>query len=121
MSWTEGERTQVEEGMRTHPIESGKCAALARLVAAVASGGGRTTSGHQVRPLTGRFIVPKHAAPPCWASHTFARTEDHEVDVLTTGTGTPRALYLETHWEHADFLTVVDVDLLQVDPGIQQA
>lgn len=111
---------EVEQGMLTHPIESGRCAALARLIARVAEAGRREVSGHQVRPVAGRFIVPKHPHPPQWASHTFAQADGHAVDVLTTSAGTEQDLYLEKHWEHADHLELVDADLAEVDRGIQE-
>lgn len=119
VGWTDAERAEVEQGLLTHPIESGRCAALARLIAQVAIAGGREVSGHQVRPVAGRYVVPKHPNPPQWASHTFAGTEAHAVDVLTSSTGTLRDRYLAQHWEHPEYLALVDVDLEEVDRGIQ--
>lgn len=120
--WNEDERARVEEGIRQHPVPSGRCAALARVVFMVGQERDAATRGRQVRPprmSAARFVVPKVPHPPQWVSHTFVETHAHAVDALTGASGCPAAAYLETHWEYPDHLEVHDVDVETVDPGIQ--
>jgi len=122
VGWNDNERARVEDGIRQHPVTSGRCAALARVVYAVGHERDPTTRGRQVRPPTksaARFIVPKVPHPPRWGSHTFVEAHAHAIDVLTGVEGCPAPRYLETHWEYADHLEVHDVDVDAVDRGIE--
>ncbi|MBK8213704.1 MAG: hypothetical protein IPK71_08135 [Myxococcales bacterium] len=121
VDWNDDERSEVEGAIKRFPVESGKCAALARVVARVGISRDPSTRGRQIKPRgAARFVVPKHSDPPRWVSHTFVDTHRHVVDALTGASGCPSASYLATHWEYADALTVQDVDVEMVDPGIQE-
>jgi hypothetical protein len=123
IEWTENERATVEDGIRRYPVESGRCAALARVVFAVGRERDAATRGLQVHPLkksAARFVVPKVAHPPRWGSHTFVEAHERAVDALTGAEGCPAPAYLATHWEYADHLEVHEVDVDAVDPGIQE-
>lgn len=120
LEWDAGETQSIESAIRQHPVDSGRCAALARRVYTVAQSRDADTHGLQVRPKKpARFVVPRIDSPPRWSSHTLVSTRAHAVDALT---GTPGCLlddYLAQHWEYPDQLTTHDVDPFDVDPGIQ--
>lgn len=54
-----------------------------------------------------------------WASHTYVETHEHAVDALTGADGHEPAGYLAKYFRYAEVLETVDVDVYQVDPGIQ--
>lgn len=121
ISWDGKQRAKIEDAIRKYPIESGLCAALARVVYEVAKPGDEAAHGEQIRPKGGeRFVVPKHTARPLWATHTLVCTREHRVDVLTGAGGCEKDKYLASHWEYVDRLDVRPVDVHEVDPGIQQ-
>ena len=122
VGWNERERATVEDGVSRHPVASGRCAALARVVFAVGWQRDPATRGRQVRPpkrSAARFVVPKVPHPPRWGTHTFVESHHHAVDALTGADGCSALAYLDTHWEYADHLEVHHVDVDAVDPGIE--
>jgi hypothetical protein len=119
--WEENERAEVSAALTRFPIESGKCAALARVVTRVGLARDPQTRARLITPRSAaRFVVPKLPRPPIWASHTFAETHGHAVDALTAIDGCPAGEYLARHWEHVDALSVATVAPDDIDPGIQE-
>jgi hypothetical protein len=103
-----------------HPVVSGRCAAVARVVFEVGRRRDEETRGRQVRPTTrARYILPKHPDVQCWGSHTFVEAHRHAVDALTDVDGCDPALYLEKYFQYAEHLRVIDVDVHRVDAGIE--
>lgn len=124
-AWTPEERSTVEQALTRYPATSGHCAALARVVHKVGIQRDEKTRGRQVRPKVlgttprPRWIIPKHPSVPKWASHTYVETHEHAVDALTGVDGYEPSEYLEQHFSYAGWLEIVDVDVFQVDPGIE--
>lgn len=122
IDWRGNERDRVDDGIRRHPVASGRCAALARVVFAVGRERDETTRGRQIRPQkrsAARFVVPKVHQPPRWYSHTLVETHGHAIDAITGTDGCSAEIYLATHWEYCEQLEVHDVDVDTIDPGIQ--
>ncbi len=120
LTWSDDELVAIERAMKSHPIESGRCAALARRVFELAERTDSSTHGLQVLPKTpARFVVPKLPHPPLWYSHTLVSTRHHRVDALTRAPGCEEASYLERHWEYPEALRVDRVDVYEIDPGIE--
>jgi hypothetical protein len=120
VDWTSSERASVDEGIRKHPVRSGRCAALARVVVAVGRQRDESAGGRLIRPRSAaRFVIPKGPQPPTWYSHTFGVAHQHAVDALTGADGCVEENYLGEHWQHLEYLQVDDVDVELVDPGIQ--
>jgi len=123
VDWTEAERAELEQALGRHPVESGRCAAVARVVVRVGRARDPGSSGRQVRPRDGsaaRFVVPRQRLARRWGSHTYGKSHGHAVDALTGATGCEASRYLHDHWQFVDFLDVVDVDVELVDPGIEE-
>jgi hypothetical protein len=75
-----------------------------------------------VRPRgSARFIVTKFPTVQVWYSHTLVRTQAHHVDALTGVEGCAKEKYLELHWSYPEALEAVDVDVADVDAGVQNA
>lgn len=120
--WTAEEQARIEAGIALHPVGSGRCAALARIVFAVGVDRDDATQGRQIVPTSAaRYVVPKVSPTPRWGSHTFVDTHAHSVDALTGATGCPSSAYLPVHWEYPEALCIRDVEVQDVDPGIQEA
>lgn len=120
LPWKVQQRERVEEAMIRFPVDSGKCAALARAVIAVARVNDAEASGVQVNARKpARYILPKHPKVNFWHSHTLVRTLSHHVDALTGADGCVEASYLETHWNYPECLVMTDVDVDEIDPGVQ--
>ena len=101
-------------------FESGRCAALARIVHRTALPTDPRTQGRQVRPRGAeRWVVPNLPHPPQWASHTFVDTHQHAVDAITGVDGHASDRYLQDHWRFHEHLALCDVDVRAVDPGIE--
>lgn len=64
-------------------------------------------------------MIVKHSGVRVWASHTFVEAHRHVVDALTGVDGYDPARYLDRYFEHVSDLEVIDVDVHQVDPGIE--
>jgi len=95
-------------------------AALAREIHRIARPRDPDTRGLLISPRgAARFVVPKHTPRPLWGSHTLTATVGHHVDALTGTGGTSANDYLEEHWEYPEHLNVQEVDVFEVDPGIQ--
>lgn len=123
VGWNDQERADVEDAIERYPVESGRCAALARVVSRVGRARDPQTRGLQITPRQGsaaRFVVPKHPAPPRWGSHTFVETHAHAVDALTGVDGCAESIYLASHWQYTDALEVRAVDVDAIDAGIQE-
>ena len=120
LDWESTETTALGIAMGNHPIESGRCAALARRVMEVATPRDSGAHGLQVRPRSSaRFVVPKHTPKPRWNSHTLVSTRSHCVDALSGIPGCPDTEYLATHWEYPDQHVTSKVDVYEIDPGIE--
>jgi hypothetical protein len=120
LKWSAIEQGEIERGIARHPVESGRCAALARVVYAVAQPGDPDAGGLQVLPKSAaRFVVPKHDPKPRWGSHTLVETRRHCVDALTGASGTLTGTYLSEHWEYVEHIHMVSVDVFAVDVGIE--
>lgn len=123
VNWTDEERSDVDLAIARHPLESGRCAALARAVFAVGVRRDERTAGRQVRPRhsAARFVLPRKPLRRHWGTHTFAETHRHAVDALTKTDGCPADEYLGAHWQYPDALAIYEVDLETIDPGIEDA
>jgi hypothetical protein len=122
IDWTKEERVDVAQAIAEHPIGSGRCAALARVVFKTGAARDPNTKGRQVRPprtSAARYVVPKVPHPPQWCSHTLVDTHAHSVDALTGPDGCEKASYLEQYWEYPEYLEVIDVDVFGIDRGIE--
>lgn len=120
LEWDAGETQGIENAIQEHPVDSGRCAALARRVYMIARPSDPHAHGFQVRAKKpARFVVPKLDSPPRWSSHTLVGTRGHAVDALTGAPGCPLDGYLAQHWEYPDQLITEGVDPFSVDPGIQ--
>jgi hypothetical protein len=120
ISWTKQERDTVEQGMTDHPLNSGRCAALARVVYKVASVKDPEAHGVQIRPKRGaRYLVPKPPHVPYWFSHTLVETQGHDIDAITGPDGHDAQEYLEQYWHFHETLDVRSVDVETIDPGIE--
>ncbi|MCC6525919.1 MAG: hypothetical protein IT373_24945 [Polyangiaceae bacterium] len=122
VTWEPQERAEIEVGIRRHPLASGRCAALARVVYRVGKPRDEATRGRQVRPLrrsAARYVVPRTPHPPLWGSHTLTETQEHGVDGLTGVEGCAASEYLARHWLYAEALEVHDVDVFSVDQNIE--
>lgn len=120
IDWTDTERLRVEQGIADHPIDSGRCAALARVVHGVAKPRDPDVRGVQIRPrMPARWLVPKHPHVPYWFSHTLVETQEHDVDALTGPDGHRADAYLETYWHFHARIDARTVDLATIDPGIE--
>lgn len=119
LRWHHEQLARLEKALEQHPIDSGRCAALARRVHEVAKEGGDDPRGHFLTPRAGRWILPKVPHPPSWASHTVTETRAHAVDALTGSGGCEMPRYLPDHWQYPDAIKVSSVDVFEVDPGIQ--
>ncbi len=120
VDWTAAERSEVEAAIERYPIESARCAALARVVSVVGQRRDARTRGWQLRPRgAARYVVPRVPNPPVWFSHTFVETHGHAVDALTGADGCERPHYLVAHWQHPEVLAEHPVDVSEVDPGIE--
>lgn len=118
--WTSDERDEIVAAIDQHPVASGRCAALARIVFEVGRRRDEDTRGCQVRPRNrARYVLPKHPAVPRWHTHTYAEAHCHAVDAMTGAEGCDPSVYLERHFHYANALEVVEVDVHQVDPGIE--
>lgn len=118
--WTPEERAAVDAAMAAFPVESGKCAALARVVFAEGRRRDAETKGLQIRPKSAaRYILPKTPRVAFWHSHTYVETHAHAVDALTGTSGCEAASYLGEHWRYSMQLDVVPVDVESVDRGIE--
>lgn len=121
VNWTDDERQVVEIGIARHGIQSGRCAALARVVYRVAKPRDPHAHGVQLRPPEGAaWLVPKdHDRIPVWGSHVYVETQGHAVDAIAGPDGYPADAFVQDHWEWHDTLRVTDVDPETVDAGIQ--
>lgn len=120
--WRGTEKKRVEAALRRYPAESGMCAPLARLVFDVARQDDATATGVQIRPRgSARYILTKYPTKHVWHSHTLVRTRAHHIDALTGADGCAQGDYLAVHWEHPEALEALEVDVADVDPGVQHA
>jgi len=118
--WKKAQFRAVDEGMKKHPLKSGRCAALARIVHRVAITTDPSTHGIQLRPRgAARFLVPKYPHVPTWYSHTLVTTHQHNIDAITGASGHAASEYLEHYWNHHHDISVQQVDVATVDPGIE--
>lgn len=110
--WNRRQRERVTALMDAYPARSGECAALARALLPVAWERDRGAEGLLIRPRPGYgvYVVPR-VGEVMWFHHVAVGTEEHVLDALTGGVGTPRAEYLEAHWEYPDELSVDPDDL----------
>lgn len=118
--WKKAELRAVEQGIAKHPIASGRCAALARIIQRIAVTTDPAAHGIQLRPRgAARFLVPKLPHVPTWYSHTLVKTLQHKVDAITGAHGHAAGEYLEHYWEYHQNIEVICVDVEMVDPGIE--
>lgn len=72
--WKKAQLRAVNDGLKKHPLTSGRCAALARIIHKIAISTDPNTHGIQLRPPgAARFLVPKRADIPKWVDQ---RIED---------------------------------------------
>lgn len=118
--WNDTNRLSVAQAIADHPIDSGRCAALARRVLAVANPGDPAARGVQLKPRApARYLVPKHPDVPYWCSHTLVETREHDVDAITGPDGHRADAYLESFWHFPDRIEARTVDVATIDPGIE--
>jgi hypothetical protein len=118
--WTDPDRLSVAQAIADHPIDSGRCAALARRVLAVAMPIDTNARGVQLKPRApARWLVPKHPHVPYWSSHTLIETREHDVDAITGPDGHRADAYLEHFWHFPDRIDARTVDVATIDPGIE--
>lgn len=118
--WKKTQRRAVEDGLKKHPISSGRCAALARIIQRVAVATDPDTHGIQLCPRgAARYLVPKHPHVPLWRSHTLVTTHQHNIDAITGAPGHAAREYLEYYWEYHEVIDVQRVDVNVIDPGIE--
>ena len=120
IAWEPDEQGQIEAGIARYPAESNRCAALARIVYAVAQPKDERTRGIQITPNAAPWLVLRKPLPKKWGSHTLVETQEHRVDALTGAGGCPAPDYLEAHFKHAAALLVRDVDVSTIDTWIEQ-
>jgi hypothetical protein len=119
--WDADERSRIEDGIARYPAESGHCAALARIVYAVAQPRDERVRGLLVRPVTpARFLAVRAPLRKQWAAHTLVETQEHRVDALTGADGCPAHAYLAVHFLFPETLVVGEVDVSTIDPWIQE-
>ncbi|MFO0763010.1 MAG: hypothetical protein U0359_41625 [Byssovorax sp.] len=120
IAWEPDDQRRIEAGIERYPAESNRCAALARIVYAVAQPRDERTRGIQITPSAAPWLVLRKPLRRQWGSHTLIETQEHRVDALTGAGGCPAAEYLEAHFKFAQALIVRDVDVNTVDPWIEQ-
>jgi hypothetical protein len=121
VDWKPEERARVEQAIARNPVDSGRCAVLARRVLSIGLERDPSSCARHIRPRTAaRYVVPKLDPSPRWGSHTYAEVHAHGVDALTGAPGTAAAAYLEQHWKYAELLVVEEVDADKIDPGLQE-
>lgn len=121
VSWRPEDRAIVEAAIAEHPVVSGRCAALARIVYRTAKPHDPSTRGLHVRPRSAaRFVLPALPAPPTWGSHTLTETQAHAVDALTGVDGHPTEGYLATFFQFPDKIVMEPADVFTIDPWIQE-
>lgn len=121
IDWTDDEREKVEDGIARHGLQTGRCAALARVVHAVAQQRDSKARAIRMRPPKGAtWLVPKTPHIPYWELHVYVETREHAVDAVTGPDGySPASAYARTHWAFAELMRIDEVDPATVDPGIQ--
>lgn len=121
IDWTDEEREKVEGGIAKHGIQTGRCAALARVVYPVAQQRDPKARALRMRPPKGAtWLVPKASRIPHWKAHVYVETREHAVDAVTRSDGySPASTYVKDHWDFAEVMRVEEVDPATVDPGIQ--
>ncbi len=121
VDWSEAEHRAVANGIQKFGIHSGMCAALARVVYAIAVEGKRDARGVQLKckkPV--RYLLPKKPHVPRWGAHTYVETQEHAVDAVTGPDGYQAASYVNDYWHWDDkSYEQVEVDVATVDPGIE--
>jgi hypothetical protein len=121
LEWTPEERTQVEAGIARYPAESGRCAALARIIYRLALPKDKQTRGIQLSGAhQARWLILKRDRPRQWKTHTLVETARHDADALTGPDGCPTEQYLERHFQFPEAIAVRDVDVFTVDPWIEE-
>jgi len=121
IAWEADERSRIEDGIARYPAESGHCAALARIVYAVAQPRDERARGLLVRPVTAaRFLAVRAPLRKPWAAHTLVETQEHRVDALTGADGCPAHAYLTDHFLFPEALVISEVDVTRIDPWIQE-
>jgi hypothetical protein len=121
IDWTPSALSQIEEALRSHPADSGRCAAVARVVAKAAAANERTHEGLLIRPGTAaRYLLLKDGSGHRWHHHVVTEVERQAVDVLTGARGHPQDSYLSTYFQFPHELETTPVDVFTVDPGIQE-
>lgn len=122
IAWTDDERETVAAGIARHGVTTGRCAALARVVYAVAQQKDPNARTVRMRPPKGApWLVPKTSRIPYWNAHVYVETREHAVDAVTGSDGySPASAYVRDHWEFAAFLRIEEVDPATIDPSIQQ-
>jgi hypothetical protein len=121
--WLPDESQEVDAALAAHPADSGRCAALARRIAAVGVRRDPATIGVQIKPCgSARFIVSSKEPRRHWHQHVVVETHAHRVDALTGSTGwTPTSTYLREHFSYPEFIRETrGVDLSAIDLGIQR-
>lgn len=120
VDWTDDERARIVQGIATHGLTTGRCAALARIVFALAQPRDEHAHGAQLQPPSGaRWLVPKAPHVPYWGSHTYVVTERHAVDAVVGPDGYEADRFVRDHWEFWETIRVSEVDPATVDPGIE--
>lgn len=117
--WPAEQRGVVEEGMAKHPVSSGRCAALARVVQVAA---GDAELAHE-----GLFLQPKWPAPYlptkhgtlAWHHHVVSVVETDCVDAFTGADGFARAEYLHQFFDDVAYIEQSRVDVSTIDPNIE--
>ncbi|MCA2977692.1 MAG: hypothetical protein INH41_02375 [Myxococcaceae bacterium] len=120
LDWKPTSASEIQRGIDTYPLESGKCAALARLVDRVAESESRARQGVLVVPKSpARFLIHRSGARLGWYHHVFTEVQEHAVDALTGAAGHPRHSYLSAFFSFDSELEMSAVNVLSVDPDIE--
>jgi hypothetical protein len=121
IDWKDEEREKVEIGITKHGLQTGRCAALARIVHPVAQQSDPEACAVRMLPPKGAtWLVPKTPRIPVWCGHVYVETRGHAVDAVTGSDGySPSSTYVKDHWDFAELMRVEAVDPATVDPGIQ--
>jgi hypothetical protein len=113
LTWPPPDDVTLRQAMPEHPAETNRCVELGRIVLDVARKHDAEARALQVLPKgpRARFVIPKRPLPRSWSMHVLTETRAHDIDAFTGSRGCERESYLETHWQHVDWLRVVPVDL----------
>ncbi|QRN98018.1 hypothetical protein JRI60_02790 [Archangium violaceum] len=105
--WSSEQRRAVDAVLQRHPRDSGRCDEAAQAILPIAKQCDGNARILRIRPKgRARFVEPKLKPTMPWYEHHTTEVAVHCVDSLTGPDGTNVNAYLDTHWEHTDWLDV---------------